>query len=105
MTTTLLVVILAFVVINHMAIRKMKAKLDRLAPDGNAVPNNNVDEDTVYEEAKKIVLESHRASTPLLQRKLRVGYARAARLLDMLEEEGIVGPANGAEPREVFEEK
>jgi S-DNA-T family DNA segregation ATPase FtsK/SpoIIIE len=37
-----------------------------------------------------------------LQRKLRIGYARAARLLDMLEEKGVVGPADGAKPRQVF---
>ncbi|MCD6148109.1 DNA translocase FtsK, partial [bacterium] len=57
-------------------------------------------EDPLYEEAKKTVLESKRASASLLQRRLRIGYARAARLLDMLEEEGIVGPARGAKPRE-----
>ena len=59
-------------------------------------------EDPLYEEAKKTVLESKRASASLLQRRLRIGYARAARLLDMLEEEGIVGPARGAKPREIF---
>ena len=59
-------------------------------------------EDPLYEEAKRTILESKRASASLLQRRLRVGYARAARLLDMLEENGLVGPARGAKPREIF---
>jgi len=59
-------------------------------------------EDSLYEEAKQLVIESKKASASLLQRRLRIGYARAARLLDMLEEKGIVGPANGAKPREVY---
>jgi S-DNA-T family DNA segregation ATPase FtsK/SpoIIIE len=59
-------------------------------------------EDSLFEEAKKIVIESRKASASLLQRRLRVGYARAARLIDMLEEKGIVGPGEGAKPREVY---
>lgn len=58
--------------------------------------------DPVYQEAKQLVLEYRKASASLLQRKLRIGYARAARILDILEEKGIVGPADGAKPREVF---
>ncbi|EKD42872.1 MAG: cell division FtsK/SpoIIIE, partial [uncultured bacterium] len=49
-------------------------------------------------------IESGKASASLLQRRLKVGYARAARLLDELEEAGIVGPADGAKPRELFTE-
>jgi len=60
------------------------------------------EEDPLYEEAKRLVIETRKASASFLQRKLRVGYARAARLLDMLEERGIVGPAQGAKPREVY---
>jgi len=60
------------------------------------------DTDPLYEEAKRLVIETRKASASFLQRKLRVGYARAARLLDMLEERGIVGPAQGAKPREVY---
>lgn len=63
------------------------------------------DMDVLYAYAKNIVIESGRASSSLLQRKLRIGYSRAARLIDMLEEDGIVGQANGAEPRKVFEKK
>jgi S-DNA-T family DNA segregation ATPase FtsK/SpoIIIE len=59
-------------------------------------------EDSLYEEAKRVVSEAGKASASLLQRRLRVGYARAARLLDILEEQGIVGPPDGAKPREVY---
>ncbi len=62
------------------------------------------EQDSLFDDAKKTVIESGKASASLLQRRLRVGYARAARLLDELEEAGIVGPAEGAKPREVFVE-
>jgi len=62
----------------------------------------NNSEEPLYEEAKRVVIESKRASASLLQRRLRVGYARAARLIDMLEDNGIVGPQEGSKPREVF---
>lgn len=59
-------------------------------------------EDPMYEEAKRTVISSKKASTSLLQRRLGIGYARAARLMDILEERGIVGPQEGAKPREVY---
>lgn len=58
--------------------------------------------DELYEEAKGVVTQAGKASASLLQRRLRVGYARAARLIDILEEQGVVGPADGAKPRDVF---
>ena len=58
--------------------------------------------DDMYEEAKVVVAQAGKASASLLQRRLRVGYARAARLLDILEEKGIIGPGEGAKPREVY---
>jgi S-DNA-T family DNA segregation ATPase FtsK/SpoIIIE len=60
------------------------------------------DEDPLYLQAKQLAIESKKASASLMQRRLRVGYARAARLLDILEARGVVGPADGAKPREVF---
>ena len=60
------------------------------------------DEDDLYEEAREIVVSAGKASTSYLQRKLRVGYARAARLIDILEERGVIGPGDGAKPREVI---
>lgn len=59
-------------------------------------------EDDLFEDAKQVVLQSGKASASLLQRRLRVGYARAARLLDMLEEQQIIGPAEGNKPREIL---
>lgn len=61
------------------------------------------EEDELYEDARLTVIEAGKASTSYLQRKLGVGYARAAKLIDMLEERGVVGPGSGAKPREVFE--
>ncbi len=60
-------------------------------------------DDDMYEEARQVVIEAGKASTSYLQRKLKVGYSRAARLVDMLEERGVVGPGDGAKPREVLE--
>jgi DNA segregation ATPase FtsK/SpoIIIE-like protein len=65
---------------------------------------DDVDDDELYEDAKEAVQEAGKASTSYIQRKLRVGYSRAARLMDMLEEKGVIGPANGAEPRKVIKE-
>ncbi len=60
------------------------------------------DDDELYPEAKQAVLEAGKASTSYLQRKLRIGYARAARLMDLLEERGVIGPGSGAKPREII---
>ena len=60
------------------------------------------DEDELYEEAKEMVLKTGKASTSYLQRRFKIGYARAARLIDMMEERGVVGPGEGAKPREVY---
>lgn len=62
----------------------------------------DTEEDPLYEEAKEIVIKNGKASSSFLQRKLRIGYSRAARLIDMLEESGVVGEANGAEYRKVL---
>ncbi|OGZ68734.1 MAG: hypothetical protein A3D44_01920 [Candidatus Staskawiczbacteria bacterium RIFCSPHIGHO2_02_FULL_42_22] len=60
------------------------------------------DDDPLFEDVKRIVLETKKASASFLQRRLRIGYSRAARLIDMLEDKGIVGAADGAKPREVY---
>ncbi|TAL49710.1 DNA translocase FtsK [Patescibacteria group bacterium] len=60
------------------------------------------DGDDMLEEAIQVVLESGKASTSYLQRRLRLGYARAARIIDMMEEVGVVGPGSGAKPREIL---
>jgi S-DNA-T family DNA segregation ATPase FtsK/SpoIIIE len=68
---------------------------------GSGGIEGNVD-DALFEEAKELVIQTGKASASLLQRRLRVGYARAARLLDLLEEQGVIGPADGAKPRDIL---
>ncbi len=61
--------------------------------------------DEMYEEAVRIVVEMGKGSTSILQRRLRLGYGRAARLIDMMERDGIVGPADGSKPREILKRR
>ena len=63
---------------------------------------NSDGDDDLYRDAVQVVIDSGKASASLLQRRLRVGYARAARLVENMEEQGIIGPADGARPREVL---
>jgi len=59
-------------------------------------------DDEVYEAARQAVIEAGKASTSYIQRKLRIGYSRAARIMDMLEERGVIGPQDGSKPREIL---
>lgn len=73
--------------------------------EGGAAPADESDygdSDPLYDDARSLVRDAGKASASYLQRRLRVGYARAARLLDLLEMRGIIGPADGAKPREVY---
>jgi len=83
---------------NHLA-QDLEKTLEGGTGESGGTP---VEEDPLYQEAKKMVIEAKKASASFLQRRLRIGYARAARLLDILEERGIVGPGEGAKPREVY---
>jgi len=69
----------------------------------DSIGDGGSEDDDLYEDARMTVIEAGKASTSYLQRKLGVGYARAAKLIDMLEERGVVGAGNGAKPREVLE--
>jgi S-DNA-T family DNA segregation ATPase FtsK/SpoIIIE len=62
------------------------------------------DDDDLYDAVVETVVSAKKASASLLQRRLKVGYARAARLLDLMEERGVIGPGEGAKPREVYAE-
>jgi S-DNA-T family DNA segregation ATPase FtsK/SpoIIIE len=59
-------------------------------------------DDDMWKDAVRVVIENRKASTSLLQRRLRIGYGRAARLIETMEDQGIVGPADGSRPREVL---
>ena len=72
---------------------------------GDAVDGGEEVDDDLYQDAVRVVCEMGRASTSTLQRRLRVGYGRAARLIDLMEKDGIVGPADGSRPREVLKKK
>jgi len=102
--------------------KDVKSVTDFLKSEGSAIYNNSITEyhdvpslrgrkgggimsgegDELMEDAKAVVVESGNASATYLQRRLKVGYARAARLLDLLEEGGIVGPGRGAKPRDIL---
>ena len=105
----------------YVAAEEVKRVVNHLARQGSVVYDDAVlqlqehvsgtslleeEEATVDEEmrerAEQVVREVNRASTSLLQRRLRIGYSRAARILDVLEKRGVVGPPDGARPREVF---
>jgi S-DNA-T family DNA segregation ATPase FtsK/SpoIIIE len=72
-------------------------------PELGAGPEGSMQlDDPMYEQAARLVVSSRKASASYIQRKLRLGYARSARLLDMMEQEGVVGPSQGSRGREVL---
>ncbi|HEX3322133.1 MAG TPA: DNA translocase FtsK [Terriglobales bacterium] len=77
-------------------------KEEREAAGGDSDGADENDNDPMYEDGVRLVLEFGKASTSLLQRRLRIGYGRAAHLIDMMERDGIVGAADGPKPREVL---
>lgn len=80
---------------------ELKLDPDEVVTSTAGVDGGNMGDD-LFNDAKEVVAQAGKASASLLQRRLRVGYARAARLLDLLEEKGIIGPGEGAKPREVY---
>lgn len=69
---------------------------------GGIVTQIDDTEEPIYKDAVRVVVEGRKASTSLLQRRLRIGYAKAARLIETMEEQGLIGPADGSRPREVL---
>ena len=72
---------------------------------GTVFDSNDSDNDPLFDEAVQVVIQAGKASTSYLQRRLRVGYSRAARLIDLMEEAGVVGQGEGAKPREILIEE
>ncbi len=85
--------------------RLLEAPKDENAAGPDGEPEGEAVDDDLYQEAVRVVCESGRASTSTLQRRLRIGYGRAARLIDIMEKDGIVGPPDGTKPREVLKAK
>ena len=71
-------------------------------PEEDNVSSTQISGDTLYDQALDLSSQSNTLSTSLLQRRLRIGYPRAARLMDELEENGIVGPGEAGKPRKVL---
>ena len=82
--------------------RKKNAKALASAADDGSGDDGEDEHDELYQDAVRLVIEFGKASTSLLQRRLRIGYGRAAHLIDLMENDGIVGAADGPKPREVL---
>lgn len=79
--------------------------IDDSGSGGGFSSSNDSVKDALYDQALDIILSTGNASTTFLQRKLKIGYARAASLMDQLEQEGVVGPAEGSKPRKILAAK
>jgi S-DNA-T family DNA segregation ATPase FtsK/SpoIIIE len=99
--------VVKFITKNNEAVDEVPPEIDAEAGSKPGFSMNldddNSDDDELYEDARMAVIEAGKASTSYLQRKLKLGYSRAARLMDMLEERGVIGGPDGARPREVLE--
>jgi len=85
--------------------QSVQQQIDRAAredEDGEGEDGDLGDDDELYHEAMEVLKATRRASTSMLQRKLKIGYNRAARIMEIMEEKGIVGPENGSSPREIL---
>jgi S-DNA-T family DNA segregation ATPase FtsK/SpoIIIE len=80
----------------------LESPRDEKGRDLDAEPEDGDASDELFEDAVRLVLEFGKASTSLLQRRLRIGYGRAAHLIDLMERDGIVGPSDGSKPREIL---
>ena len=87
----------------------MQAHIDQEASEGEDEEEEDGDDEgemgddeELYRQAVEVLKATRRASTSMLQRRLRIGYNRAARIMELMEEKGIVGPENGAQPREIL---
>lgn len=100
----LLIIVLALQVVTLQKIIKMEKTPPVSSPIELPLNDYDLDDDPLYKEAKELVLKNRNTTASFVQRQLRIGFARSARLLDRMEEEGIVGPFNGAKPREIYKQ-
>jgi len=87
------------------ATKTIEERLTELENRVSSLESNNISVDTKFEDVVKEILQFEQISASFIQRKFKMGYSRAARLLDELEKAGYVGPAKGAMPREVLKKK
>ncbi|MEA1926443.1 MAG: DNA translocase FtsK 4TM domain-containing protein [Patescibacteria group bacterium] len=80
----------------------LKQQLESSASTPGGLGSESTHDEEIYKQAKEIVIQAKKASTSMLQRKLSIGYGRAARIIDILEENGIVGPPDGTKPRKLL---
>jgi len=80
--------------------KELHQKLQKNSSLGDSEPSDEDEE--LVEQCMEVIRQTNRASVSVLQRRLRIGYTRAARIMDLLEERGVVGPNKGAEPREIL---
>lgn len=97
MTTFLLTLILISTLYIGYQQYRIKALLQ-----ASTITNNDLEEDELYETAEQVVRGLDTVSTSYLQRKLRIGYSRAARMIDLLEEKGVISKSKGIKPRKVI---
>jgi len=89
-------------------VQTVQQQIDRAAreddedEDGDDGDEDLGDDGELYDQALDVLKSTKRASTSMIQRRLRIGYNRAARIMDLMEEKGIVGPENGSSPREIL---
>jgi S-DNA-T family DNA segregation ATPase FtsK/SpoIIIE len=88
--------------------QEVQAQIDR-DPESDEDDDEGEDDDMgnddeLFKEAVGVLKSTRRASTSMLQRRLRIGYNRAARIMELMEDRGIVGPENGAQPREILKD-
>ncbi len=90
--------------------QEVQAHIDRVASEDDEGGEDGSDEgelgddEQLYQQALEVLKATRRASTSMLQRRLRIGYNRAARIMELMEERGVVGPENGAQPREILKD-
>lgn len=89
-------------VMNEINLTPTEAGSDTAFRSDIDLDSDSIEEDELYEDARAAVMQAGKASTSYIQRKLGVGYSRAAKLMDMLEEHGVIGPANGSKPRDII---
>ncbi|MFN3534766.1 MAG: DNA translocase FtsK [Desulfatiglandales bacterium] len=80
-------------------------QISLLEPEESDTDNSELEADEKYQEAVDLVIRTGQASISMIQRRLRVGYNRAARMIELMEKQGIVGPSDGIKPREVYGRK